>query len=69
MVARGMTPMQAIKSATSVAAHYMGWDADAGALETGRFGDLIAVKGDPLQNIAVLENVDVVVKGGMLFKK
>ena len=69
MVARGMTPMQAIKSATSVAAHYMGWDADVGAIEGGRFGDLIAVKGDPLKDIGVLQNVDVVVKGGMLFKK
>jgi imidazolonepropionase-like amidohydrolase len=69
MVARGMTPMQAIKSATSVAAHYMGWDANVGALEAGRFGDLIAVKGDPLKDIGVLQNVDVVVKGGMLFKK
>lgn len=69
MVARGMTPMQAIKSATSVAAHFMGWGADIGTIEPGKFGDVIAVKGDPLQDIAVLQNVSVVVKGGMLFKK
>jgi imidazolonepropionase-like amidohydrolase len=69
MVARGMTPMQAIKSATSVAAHYMGWDADVGAVEAGRFGDLIAMRGDPLRDIAVLQNVEVVVKGGMLLKR
>jgi imidazolonepropionase-like amidohydrolase len=69
MVARGMTPMQAIKSATSVAAHYMGWDDRVGALEAGRFGDLIAVRGDPLANIELLQQVDFVVKGGMLFKK
>jgi imidazolonepropionase-like amidohydrolase len=69
MVARGMTPMQAIKSATSAAAHYMGWDADVGAVEPEKFGDLIAVKGDPLKDIRVLQNVEVVVKGGMLFKK
>ncbi|HEV7607366.1 MAG TPA: amidohydrolase family protein [Steroidobacteraceae bacterium] len=69
MVARGMTPMQAIKAATSVASHYMGWDDDVGAIAQGRFGDLIAVKGDPLKDIRLLENVQVVVKGGMLFKK
>ncbi|MEO8018193.1 MAG: amidohydrolase family protein [Pseudomonadota bacterium] len=68
MVARGMTPMQAIKAATSVAAHYMGWDDDAGAIAQGRFGDLIAVKGDPLANIELLQHVNVVVKGGLLFK-
>jgi imidazolonepropionase-like amidohydrolase len=69
MVARGMTPMQAIKSATSVAASYMGWTENVGSLELGKFGDLIAVKGDPLKDIGVLQNVEVVVKGGMLLKK
>jgi imidazolonepropionase-like amidohydrolase len=69
MVARGMTPMQAIKSATSVAAHYMGWDTEIGAIEEGRFGDLIAVRDDPLSDIATMLNVEVVVKGGLLFKK
>ena len=68
MVARGMTPMQAIKSATDVAAHYMGWDADIGTLEPGKFGDLIAVSGDPLNDIGVLQDVEVVVKGGLVFK-
>jgi imidazolonepropionase-like amidohydrolase len=46
----------------------MGWDANVGALEAGRFGDLIAVKGDPLKDIAQLQHIDVVIKGGMLFK-
>jgi len=64
----GMTPMQAIQSATSVAAHYLGREADVGALETGKLGDLIAVRGDPLIDISVLENVDVVLKGGLIFK-
>ena len=64
MVARGMTPMQAIKAATSVAAHYMGWSADVGTLAAGKFGDLIAVKDDPLRDISALQNVAVVVKGG-----
>lgn len=64
MVARGMTPMQAIQSATSVAAERMGWQAYVGALVAGRYADLIAVKDDPLQNIRSLESVSYVIKGG-----
>ena len=68
MVERGMAPMDAIRSATSVAARHMDWQADVGAIETGRFGDLIAVRGDPLEDIAILQDVRVVVKGGLIFK-
>ena len=68
MVKRGMTPMQAIQSATRVAAKYMGWSENVGTIETGKFGDVIAVRNDPLENIAALQDVAVVVKGGMLFK-
>jgi len=68
MVARGMTPMQAIESATRVAAQYMGWSANVGTVEPDKFGDVIAVKGDPLKDISVLQNIAVVVKGGMLLK-
>ncbi|HTU66663.1 MAG TPA: amidohydrolase family protein [Steroidobacteraceae bacterium] len=68
MVQRGMTPMQAIKAATSVAAHYMGWDADIGSLEPKKFGDLIAVKKDPLADISALQDVAVVIKGGLPLK-
>jgi imidazolonepropionase-like amidohydrolase len=68
MVERGMTPMQAIRSATSVAARFMGWSDRVGALEKGRFGDLIAVRGDPLADITALQSVDVVIKGGLVFK-
>jgi imidazolonepropionase-like amidohydrolase len=68
MVARGMTPMQAILSATSVAASYMGWSRDVGTIEAGKFGDLIAVKGDPLADVTLLQKVDVVLKGGMALK-
>ncbi|MGD9597895.1 MAG: amidohydrolase family protein [Steroidobacteraceae bacterium] len=64
MVARGMTPMEAIKAATSVAARYMGWSDRVGEIAPGRFGDVIAVRGDPLADIRVLQQVDVVVKGG-----
>ncbi len=68
MVEWGMTPMEAIKAATSVAAHYLEWEDRVGAIEPGLLGDLVAVKGNPLDDISILENVDVVVKGGLLFK-
>lgn len=69
MVRRGMAPMAAIKSATSVPATHMGIAADVGALEAGRFGDLIAVRGNPLSDITVLQDVEVVIKGGAVIKK
>jgi len=68
MVQRGMTPMEAIRSATSVAAKYLGWSDRVGALAPGRYADLIAVSCDPLADIACLQHVDVVVKGGLVFK-
>lgn len=68
MVGRGMKPMDAIKSATSVAARVMGWEDRVGAVAVGRLGDLIAVKGDPLHDISVLEQIQVVIKGGLIFK-
>ena len=69
MVKHGMTPMHAIKSATSIAADHMELGADVGALEVGRYGDLIAVKGNPLDDIRVLQDVRVVVKGGMVIRQ
>ena len=68
MVERGMTPMEAIKAATSVAAKYIGWSDDVGAIEPGRYGDIVAVRGDPLADISILQRVDVVIKGGERFK-
>ena len=68
MVERGMTPMQAIRAATGVAAHHMGWSDRVGALAPGRYGDLVAVRGDPLTDITLLERVAVVVKGGGVAK-
>jgi len=68
MVAHGMTPMEAIKSATSVAAGYMGWADRVGQVSPGRFGDIIAVRGDPLQDMTRLQHVEVVIKGGVAFK-
>jgi imidazolonepropionase-like amidohydrolase len=68
MVERGMTSMEAIKSATSVAADFIGWEDAVGAIEPGRYGDIIAVRGNPLEDITILENVEVVIKGGKRFK-
>jgi len=67
-VDRGQNPMAAIQSATSLGAKYMGWGEQVGALRPGLLADLIAVKGNPLMDIRRLENVSVVVKGGLLFK-
>ena len=68
MVEWGMTEMEAIKSATSVSARVMWWEDRVGTIETGLYGDLVAVKGDPLSDIRELENIDIVIKGGLLFK-
>lgn len=68
MVRFGMTPMQAIQAATRDAAKVMLREQDVGAIAVGRFGDMIAVKGDPLTNIRVLENVVGVIKGGDLVR-
>ena len=69
MVQRGMSPMEAIRSATSVAARYMGWADRVGSIVPGRYGDLIAVKNNPLEDVRSLENVAVVIKGGQAFKQ
>lgn len=65
MVQRGMTPMQAIQAATSVAARYMGWQDRVGAVAPGRYGDLIAVANDPLRDISALQSIAIVIKGGV----
>lgn len=67
MVRYGMTPMQAIQSATGRAAEEMGRD-DVGAIIPGRYADLVAVRADPLADITVLEKIDHVMKGGMLVR-
>jgi imidazolonepropionase-like amidohydrolase len=63
-----MTPMQAIRSATVVAAELLQAEADLGAIEPGKFADIVAVDGDPLNNIAELERVSFVMKGGQVYK-
>ena len=64
----GMTPMETIRSATSVPAEHMEIAADVGAIEPGRLGDLIAVRGDPLRDLTLLRQVHFVMKGGKILK-
>ena len=68
MVRYGMTPMQAIQSATTVAAQFLGWSKDVGALSPGHFGDMVAVGRNPLADVSVLEHIAHVMKGGVLVR-
>jgi len=68
LVKFGMTPLQAIRAATSEAAQLMGWQDRIGSVEPGKFADLVAVAGDPIADITELERVKFVMKGGQVFK-
>jgi imidazolonepropionase-like amidohydrolase len=68
MVRYGMTPMAAIKSATSVAARLLGQETQFGTIEPGRLADIVAVARDPLADITELERVTFVMKGGVVYK-
>jgi imidazolonepropionase-like amidohydrolase len=63
-VAAGMTPLEAIRSATTAAADLLGLSGKIGVVEKGAFADLVAVSGDPLKDVAVLKHVEFVMKGG-----
>ena len=68
MVKYGLTPMQAIQSATTWAADVMNWSDRIGSLDPGKYADLIAVTGNPLDDITILERVPFVMKGGQVVK-
>jgi imidazolonepropionase-like amidohydrolase len=68
MVKLGMTPLQSIQAATIHAADLLGWSDKIGTVETGKWADLIAVDGDPLQDVTTLERVKFVMKGGKVVK-
>lgn len=68
MVQFGMTPAQAIRAATSLAAEALGRDGELGCIASGCHADIIAVAGDPLADVSVLETVDFVMKGGAVYK-
>ena len=69
MVKYGMTPMQAIQAATSNAADLLGHSSEIGSIKPGKYADLVAVSGDPLQNISLLQNVEFVMKEGKVYKQ
>jgi len=68
MVKFGMTPAQALRAATSVAADLMSWQDRVGSVEKGKFADLVAVSADPLADITELERVKFVMKGGVVVR-
>jgi imidazolonepropionase-like amidohydrolase len=68
MTKRGLTPLEAIQASTINAAELLSWPDKVGALEPGHYGDVIAVDGDPLKDITVLQHVKFVMKGGEVVK-
>ena len=69
MVKYGMTPMQAIQAATSAAADLIGRSNEFGSIKTGKYADVVAVSGDPLKDVSLLENVQFVMKDGVVYKQ
>src|SRR4051812_3754261 len=65
----GLTPMQAIQTATVNAADLLGWSDRVGSVQPGRFADIVAVSGDPLADVRELERVAFVMKGGVVYKQ
>ncbi len=65
----GMTPLQAIQTATVNAADLLGWSDRVGSLEPGKFADIVAVNGDPTKHVTLLENPSFVMKGGVVYKQ
>jgi imidazolonepropionase-like amidohydrolase len=69
MVKYGMTPLAVIQADLLHGAKLLGWEGQIGALEPGYLADVVAVPGDPLQDISVLGNLSFVMKGGVVYKK
>jgi imidazolonepropionase-like amidohydrolase len=69
MVKLGLSPLQSIQAATVNAADLLGWSDRVGTLEAGKFADIIAVDGDPVADVRVLENVRFVMEGGEVIKQ
>ena len=68
MVKQGMTSVEAIQAATIHAADVMGWGNQVGRINPGFFADIVALRDNPISNIQALEKIDVVIKGGQLYK-
>ena len=69
MVKYGMSPLAVLQADLMNGSKLLGWDGQLGALEPGYLADVIAVPGDPLQDVGVLQNVAFVMKGGVIYKK
>ena len=69
LVKLGLTPIEAIRAATTTAADLMAWQDSVGSIGKGKFADLVAVQGDPLADISILQHVLVVMKGGTQVKR
>jgi len=69
MVKYGMTPAQAIRSATMTAAELLGMQEQIGSIEPGKMADIVAVPGDPLKDVSALEKVNFVMKGGVVYRR
>ena len=69
LVKAGMSPLDAIRAATVWAAEHLGLSGLLGSLTAGKAADIVAVKGDPLADVTVLERVSFVMKGGVIYKE
>jgi imidazolonepropionase-like amidohydrolase len=69
MVKYGMSPLAVLQADLLNGSKLLGWDGQIGSLEPGYFADIVAVPGDPLQDVSVLQNVAFVMKGGVIYKK
>ena len=68
MVKLGLTPVKALQAGSINAADLMGWGDRIGTIEPGKFADIVAVNGNPLDDISVLQHVSFVMKGGVVYK-
>ena len=69
MAKYGMAPLAVLQADLLNGAKVLGWDGQIGALEVGYLADVLAVPGDPLEDVGVLQNVAFVMKGGVVYKK
>jgi imidazolonepropionase-like amidohydrolase len=69
MVKYGMTPLAALQADMLNGAKLLGWQGQIGVLKAGYFADVIAVPGDPLQDISAVQKVSFVMKGGVIYRK
>jgi len=69
MVKYGMSPLAVLQADLLNGAKLLGWEGQIGSLEPGYLADVVAVPGDPLQDVGMLSNVSFVMKGGLVYKK